>query len=550
MNTESYTYYIIKRSLLIITLMSTAVCGWAQNAAKIAENEYVTLKVAVDAANESAEAVTITLLTDVTIENIDSKLTITKPVTLDMASHTITSTIEEPFLIDGTGSNTGALNITGNGTITGPYGADGAVHDGKAMITVNGANAKLKYLNGTLTCGGSGSDGMYGVYILNSGSAVFGNESDHSGPSITSWFAAIGENNTTAPADITIYGGEYKQLATPSESDWWEYFCTPVYASASGSITIAGGTFTGRYGFASRYGNVEQSISISGGTFNGSKEALLIGTVSDSGHSGTRNIAVSGGTFSSEVPSEYCAEGFELQDLGDGKYGVLYVFNMTDETDLTDMDGKTVNATYTRSAGMNAVDGTSTKYGTICLPFTITAPTQGITLYKATSINGSTLTITEVTDYPIAAGTPLIFQLSTASTTMTVTSNNATVSTAAPAKSTANGNILVGTFTATDITTGLTDIYYLNGDKFHQAQVSLSVPAYRAYMKVSESSPAKPRMISIAKEGEETTGIINALTLDATTEIYDLNGIKQNALQRGMNIMRRADGASVKVLVK
>lgn len=541
--------------MLAILMMTSTMCAWAQNVAKISETEYATLKAAV---NDATNGQTITLMADVTIPDADQRLTITKPLRLDMASHTITSNIEEPFIIDGTGDKRGALTITGNGTITGLTGAEAAAHDGHAMITVMGAQAHLTFINGTMTCGGAGSDGMYGVYILDSGTAVFGEQSGHTGPSITAWFAAIGENNTTAPAHITIYGGTYKQDATPSESDWWEYFCAPVYASASGTVTIEGGKFTGRYAFASRYGNVEQTIRISGGEFKGTESALLIGNVAGDGQSGTRDIEISGGTFSSEIPSEVCADGFVVENDGTGTYGVLYDLQMTDATTLASLsaqNGKTVKATYTRNTGMvGAGSTTGTQYGTICLPFTINAAITGVRLYKATGISASALTITEVTDFssPIPASTPLIFELSAAATTLTVTSSYATVSTAVPATEPAGvgNNLLVGTYNAATITSGLGSIYYLNGDKFHQAKVSLAVPAYHAYIK-APASPARPMVLSIVKDGDEdVTGIDHTATMDSVTAVYDLNGRKLEGLQHGINIMRRADGSTLKVVVK
>lgn len=265
--------------------------------------------------NSAADGATITLTENVTITTVD-ELTITKTITLDLAGYTITSTVEEPIDVKASGN----LTITGNGNIVGPEGEEGKARDGHAMITVEGGT--LTFLNGTLTCGGVGSDGMYGVYILNGGTAVFGEEAGKTGPTITSWFAAIGENNTTAPANITVYGGSYTALASPSDSDWWSYFCAPIYAAGSGDIDIYDGSFNGYYAISSRYGNVKQNLNVHGGTFTGSKSALFIDnqTGVDSGE--TRDIAVSGGTFSSEIPEEVCKDGFIVSPNGDGTYGV------------------------------------------------------------------------------------------------------------------------------------------------------------------------------------------------------------------------------------
>ena len=47
------------------------------------------------------------------------------------------------------------------------------------------------------------------------------------------------------------------------------------------------------------------------------------------------------------------------------------------------------------------------------------------------------------------------------------------------------------------------------------------------------------------------TGIGSVRALEAGAEgIYTLGGVKVNALQKGVNIVRKADGTTVKVLVK
>lgn len=214
------------------------------------------------------------------------------------------------------------LTLTGNGTITGPEGSVGASKDGKSVMTVEGKNATLIVLDGTYTSGGEGSDGMYGIYALDGANVVLGDEQTKTGPVITSWFAAIGENNTTAPANISIYGGIYTAQATPADTDWWSYFCAPVYAAASGNINIYGGEFNGYYGLSTRYSNVAQNINIYGGTFNGSKKALFVDTKQGSGLSGTRSINIYGGIFSSDI-TEWCAPGYTCIPSENGMFKVV-----------------------------------------------------------------------------------------------------------------------------------------------------------------------------------------------------------------------------------
>ena len=70
-----------------------------------------------------------------------------------------------------------------------------------------------------------------------------------------------------------------------------------------GTITVTGGTFTAKSGNAAVK------------AYNWENKTASDFTASD-------KVAISGGTFSSAVAPEYCAEGFEPKDNGDGTYGV------------------------------------------------------------------------------------------------------------------------------------------------------------------------------------------------------------------------------------
>lgn len=271
--------------------------------AEVGGVQYTTLAAAIAAAQDGA---TVKLVDNITT---DEGIAVAKKVTLDMANHTITSAVKQVFTV----LDAGDLTITGNGTITGPTGEAAKNFDSYSMIYVTGTNAKLTVMDGTITAGGVGDCGMYGIYVADGGNVILGDAGTKTGPTITTWFAAVGENNTTSPANITIYGGEYTAQAVPADSDWWAYFCAPVYASASGNITISGGTFNGYYGISSRYVNVGQNLNISGGTFNGSKSALFVDTKTGTACNEMRTIAITGGTFSSD-PSAYLAVGYKATE--------------------------------------------------------------------------------------------------------------------------------------------------------------------------------------------------------------------------------------------
>ena len=318
-------------------------------------NGYLTLKAAVAAATNGA---TVKLVKGALL---DADISISSKITLDLNGNTI-ETNGKKISVAGTGD----LTVTGNGIINNQVDADKAggttnrytmlsVEEGGkltiengtfttkaaqivytygsttirggtfkntstntseetdealnsgALIVVCGTPASLTMTDGTVT---TESQYLYGVFVRDGGNAIFGDEETENGPSIhTHRYAAIGENNTMATANITIYGGEYTVSTVPA-SDAWKPFCATIYASASGNITISGGTFNGYYGISSRYVNVGQNLNISGGTFNGSNSALFVDTKSGVECSETRTIAITGGTFSSD-PSAYVAEGYK-----------------------------------------------------------------------------------------------------------------------------------------------------------------------------------------------------------------------------------------------
>lgn len=479
--------------------------------------------------------------------------------TLNVTGGTITATNEAKkypglYLI-GEGTT---VTVSG-GTIS---GWDGISVREKASLTVN-AGATVTAKNAAII--GNGNDGQGNTTITINGGTMTSEDTGIYHPQVGT-LTINGGMITGAKLGVEIRAGELSVTGGTITATADTYSCV---ANTNGTTTvgaalaiaqhttkkditvnISGGTFTGVKAISES--NPQENdpapqvtMSVTDGTFNG---GITVVDVQDG--------FISGGTFSEQPDAAYCDEDFVVEDLGGGNYGVLYDLQMTDATTMASLSAqndKTVKATYTRTTGMvGAGSTTGTQYGTLCLPFTINAAPIGVTLYKATAIIADALTITEVTDFstPIPAGTPLIFELTSAATEMTVTSSYATVSTAALVDPT-DGNLLRGTYASTTITSGLENIYYLNGDKFHQAKVSLAVPAFRAYLlkPVPSPSPA-PSMLSLSKEDNETAGILQVEALQTVTGVYDINGRKQNGIRHGLNIMRRADGSVIKVMVK
>ena len=90
--------------------------------------------------------------------------------------------------------------------------------------------------------------------------------------------------------------------------------------------------------------NNTNTLNIEGGTFNGNINGISFG-------SENTKIEISGGTYSTEIPEEYCADGFVLVKNEDGTYGVepeAVATKITlDETSLTLVKGDTATLTAT-----------------------------------------------------------------------------------------------------------------------------------------------------------------------------------------------------------
>lgn len=201
---------------------------------------------------------------------------------------------------------------------------------------------------------------------------------------------------------------------------------------------------------------------------------------------------------------------------------------------------KVKKATYIRT------NISATEWGTVCLPFSLTSG-NGADYYTYNNISGSTLTVDEAS--AVEPNTPVVFQKAKGgdleiNQTDAIVSLDKTPSLATEA--------LVGTYTATSIDAN-GSIYFINGDTFHKAQVSVKVPAYRAYINNSSSSGAKPDVLNLNVIGIGNADGIESVVMDATNTaeaIYDVNGRQLTAPQKGLNIMKLANGKTVKVMLK
>lgn len=502
-----------------------------------------------DAIAEATESGEVKLLDDL---SVTKTLDISKAITLNL----------DDYSLLGKQSSSATMTISANVTVTLKNGGITSDKDGIAItsgtvnlqqMTVNAKGVSLNISGGSvtadqttsLTSTESNTIALSGGTLELSGK-VYNTSSTSNNNAIASTSGGLTVKTTAIISSANGNGIDWKSAGTLTINGGKIMGNNAVYAD-KGNVTIDGGVFTGtQNGLEIASGSTP---AVNGGTF------YCGANTSDKPITATSATGfVKGDYFSKPIAQTLCADGYMVSanPKNNGLYYLVSEIVINDGTQwvVPAESFKIATAKYIRNSGMGAH---GTKFGTLCLPFSIDpTATQciptGMTFYEVESINAekSEITITQLTSV-IDAGTPVVFEFADNTTNFEIVSTQATIS-ATPAQT---ANNLVGTFTKQEIKSGLTDIYYLNSDAFHQATSSLIVPAFRAYIKFAPSpspTPERPDVFNIVIEGESTR--LDQLREDISEEmIFDLNGIRQARLMPGMNIVKMKDGRTIKVYV-
>jgi len=191
------------------------------------------------------------------------------------------------------------------------------------------------------------------------------------------------------------------------------------------------------------------------------------------------------------------------------------------------------------------------KYGTVIFPFTPDVSTgfDDITFYSVKTSGDGNVTIETIEGAP-KANTPYVIKNSGASN---FSKDLEGWGTAAADSYTDEG--LIGVYTAATIpaSAGTTKNYVLQtqGDvqKFYVVDADFTATAYRAYLTVTTGGV---KALNIVVDGDQATGIdaVGEAQSEEYSEIFNAAGVPQSQLQKGLNIVRTADGQVRKVFVK
>ena len=215
----------------------------------------------------------------------------------------------------------------------------------------------------------------------------------------------------------------------------------------------------------------------------------------------------------------------------------------------TPVDFKVNTFTYNRN--------NSNRWGTICLPVEIKS-SEKVQYYLAGTVEGGILTLEPVSTVP--AGKPAVYQILSGLNSQNKGSISVSLANAKVVGSTSShvSEIeLCGTFTAKSLTDE--GLYYIASNKFwlKTEGTPLTVNPFRAWFKVRGSSSAvRARMLDIqafdtAFDSENATSIVDIDSVcSGDVEIFSTSGAKLNDMQKGVNIVKYANGKTIKIIVK
>lgn len=174
-------------------------------------------------------------------------------------------------------------------------------------------------------------------------------------------------------------------------------------------------------------------------------------------------------------------------------------------------------ASYTREMSSRS------NWGTLCLPFA--ASSENANVYSLTNVTtgeGGEMTVKQAESAAVSANIPYIIKKAEGETAISFTASNVTV----PVSPTdfsfdpgVNGWNLIGTNQELKVTTSTDNcIYFINEDKFWNAEKEITVAPFRAYFTAPAGSGANFRI------SEDTEGIEEIQTEADNATVYDLQG--------------------------
>ena len=315
--------------LTFVVLVAGAMSAWAEGVAKIGDVSYASLAEAVNAAQDGE---TIVLLQDFNIESDLSNaakgvynIAEGKSLTLDLGGNTITATDNSKgnfILFYNYGELTvknGTINLTA--TINREWNAQSSIilNRGGVLTIESGSYVHTGGTDMAIAVDNSGNS-FGDAYLTVAGGTI---QSKYIAIRNRMADTSLNGNPGNGEARITVTGGVIKG----TKRGVWGQITNPS-TNALGSIEITGGIIEGGEDAIKLAADDADNIVVSiSGT------AVINGNIS--GDANDLASSITGGTFTTDVTA-YCAEGFVIEDNGDGTFGVV---EKTTTYEINDLDG-------------------------------------------------------------------------------------------------------------------------------------------------------------------------------------------------------------------
>lgn len=216
---------------------------------------------------------------------------------------------------------------------------------------------------------------------------------------------------------------------------------------------------------------------------------------------------------------------------------------------LTDKFDATIPVDFTAlAASYERVMSGASQWGTLCLPFAISS-NDDMQLYSLSAVDSESgtgvLTFTPIES--AEAGQAVVFKKKESASGIMASAENAqlTAGTAESIDTDVTNWAIKGSYTKTTIQSNVdadgnadnVKRYYIASDKFWNAAVEATVPAFRAWFENVQTDPAAAKpSYTIFVEEEDATSVLNINAdgeLEECTEIYDLSGKKLERVVKG-----------------
>lgn len=193
----------------------------------------------------------------------------------------------------------------------------------------------------------------------------------------------------------------------------------------------------------------------------------------------------------------------------------------------------------------------SNQWGTICLPFAVSSGI-GIQYYQLEAVTDTEMTFTKIDN--VEANQPAVYSIGADGGDVSISFGNSDVAVTTENNRENNGITLVGVQSETVTLPVKSDNYYIANNKFWRPTTNaVNVAPQRAYFHVSENSPAKAGSYTIGISDEDVTAIDALLGNSSEVSVegyYNVEGISQNGLQKGINIVKFSNGLYKKIVIK